>query len=232
MRKHFTRAIFFPLFFVGILWVVHLYKITFLQGYGSMGIYPRTQFGLMGILTSPLAHGDFQHLISNSVPLLVTLFMLFFFYRRIAVLAFILIYLFTGVSVWLFARQVFHIGASGLVYGLIAFIFWIGVFRRNIKSIILSLIIVILYSGYIMGVLPNQDGISWESHLAGGIVGIFVAYTLRLIIEKDEEQSEPSWAHDSQDDKYFLNRDAFEFTKEQRKQLESGGYYPNDSSEI
>jgi len=89
--------------------------------------------------------------------------------------SFFMIYIITGFSVWLFGRSVYHIGASGVVYGLISFIFWSGVFRRNLKSIVLALIVIILYSGYLGGIVPNKEGISWESHLLGGIVGIVVA---------------------------------------------------------
>ncbi len=217
--KKFFRALYFPLFFVVILWIIHIYKITFLDGYPSLGIYPRETFGLQGILTAPLSHGDFEHLISNSAPLLVSLTMIFLFYRRVAYLSFVLIYLLTGAAVWLFAREVFHIGASGVVYGLISFIFWSGIFRRNIKSIVLSLIIVVMYSGILIGVVPNQDGISWESHLFGAIVGMFVAYLLRKLIERDEQPKRDPWIDDDDRENFYLDRDTFEFTKEERNRF-------------
>lgn len=216
--KSFFRALYFPVSFVVVLWIMHIYKITFLEGYPSLGIYPREMFGLQGILTAPLSHGDFEHLISNSVPLLGSLFIIFLFYRRVAFLSFFLIYILTGAAVWLFGREVFHIGASGVVYGLISFIFWSGVFRRNIKSIILSLVVVILYSGLLYGVLPTEEGISWESHLFGAIVGMFVAYLLRKLIEKDEVHSDP-WIDEDDRENYYLGRDTFDFTKEEREQI-------------
>ncbi len=216
--KSFFRALYFPVSFVVVLWIMHIYKITFLDGYPSLGIYPRETFGLQGILTAPLSHGDFEHLISNSVPLLGSLFIIFLFYKRVAFLSFFLIYLLTGAAVWLFGREVFHIGASGVVYGLISFIFWSGVFRRNIKSIILSLVVVILYSGLLYGVLPTEDGISWESHLFGAIVGMFVAYLLRKLIEQDEVTRDP-WIDEDDRENYYLGRDAFDFTKAEREQI-------------
>jgi len=134
-----------------------------------------------------------------------------------------MIYLLTGLAVWGFARPVFHIGASGVVYGFVSFIFWTGIFRRNIKSIVLALIVTFLYSGYIMGILPNQEGISWESHLLGGIVGIFTSYWYKDEIEVDEEEAVPSWEQDRQagiveEEQFFLKRDAFEKTKQERIQ--------------
>lgn len=207
----------FPLLFVAILWIAHIYKVSFPHGGESLGIYPRDYYGLKGIITAPFSHGDFHHLISNSVPLLVTTTIIFFFYRRVAMISFWLIFLLTGAAVWLFGRSVFHIGASGLVYGLVSFIFWSGVFRRNLKSIILSLVIVVMYSGYFYGILPNQPGISWESHLFGAIVGIYVAYLFKGMIEKDEIKSEPSWAGDNEDENFFLKRDQFDLTKDERR---------------
>jgi len=209
----------FPVGFVILLWFFHFYKITFLYGYPSLGIYPREVFGLQGILTSPLSHGDFQHLISNSLPLLMTMTIIFWFYKRVAVSSFFLIYLLSGAAVWCFARPVFHIGASGIVYGLVSFIFWTGIFRRNNKSIILSLVIVVMYSGYFYGIVPNQDGISWESHLFGAIVGVFVAFILKDLVEPSVVKENP-WQYESEDVIHYLSRDQFDFTKEERRILE------------
>ncbi len=205
----------FPVGFVVLLWVFHIYKITYLKGYPSLGIYPRELFGLQGILTSPLSHGDFQHLISNSLPLLMTMTVIFWFYKRVAITSFLMIYILTGAAVWCFARPVFHIGASGIVYGLISFIFWTGIFRRNNKSIILSLVIVVMYSGYFYGIVPNQDGISWESHLFGAIVGVNVAFILKDLVEPTAERVDP-WINESDDVAYYFSRDQFEYTKAQR----------------
>ena len=107
------------------------------------------------------------------------------------------------------------------MYGLVSFVFWSGLFRRNIKSIVLALIVTILYSGYALGVLPNQKGISWESHLFGAFVGGIVAFWYRDIRESDEQESEPSWANESSaDSEYFLPRDAFEMTREERQRAQ------------
>lgn len=225
-----------PLQFIGLLWAIHLFQVITRIDLGFLGIYPHKVIGLKGILFAPLVHADWQHLISNSVPFLVLTIILQFFYRRVAIRSFLMIYFLTGVAVWLFGRQqVFHIGASGVVYGLVAFVFWSGVFRRSLQSIVLALIVTFLYSGYFMGILPNQEGISWESHLMGGLVGIFTSYWYREEIEQDELPEKPSWEEDSQEEgRYFLDRDAFEKTKEQRRQEREddqghsgGGWFSN-----
>lgn len=116
----------------------------------------------------------------------------------------------------MFGRSVYHIGASGVVYGLIAFIFWTGIFRRNIKSIVLALVVVILYSGYFGGIVPFKEGVSWESHLLGGIVGIVIAFIFKSIVEVDEEEN-PVWAQELEgDEKHFLPRDSFVKTKAEK----------------
>jgi membrane associated rhomboid family serine protease len=125
--------------------------------------------------------------------------------------------------VWVFGRPVYHIGASGVVYGLIAFIFWTGIFRRNIKSVILALIMLFMYSPMFAGILPNQPGVSWESHLLGGIAGILVAWLFKNEIEQDEEPVE-SQLEDSGTE-YFFNRDVFEKTLSERRH-ENGEDWP------
>ncbi len=217
VAKDFSSAVRKPIYFLVLIWGIHLYRIYLSPVKYRLGIFPREMDGLLGVITAPLAHSDFQHLISNSLPLLVLMTIIFLFYRRVAWAGFLSIYVLTGMAVWLLARPVYHIGASGVVYGLVSFIFWLGVFRRNIKSIILSLIIVIMYSGYFYGLLPNQEGISWESHLFGGFVGIIVAFIFRGMIERDEIVTDP-WANESEDEAYFLDRDTFELTKWEREE--------------
>jgi len=213
----FFNAIKATAIFIILIWAIHLLQITFQFRPGYFGLYPRRIFGLRGILLSPLMHSNFGHLISNTVPMAVLMTMLFYFYHRIAARAFAMIYLLTGITVWLFARPVFHIGASGVVYGLLSFIFWMGVFRKSIKSIILTLIVTILYSGLITGILPNQQGISWESHLLGAITGIFAAFWFKGDFEEDEAKLYADTSNKNEEELiYFLDRDTFERTKSER----------------
>ena len=221
-----------PTYMVLSLWIIHFLKISGMVSSGVFGLMPRDTSRIIGISTSPFIHGDFQHLISNSVPLFVMSLMILFFYKKIAYRSIFLIYVLTGFAVWAFARtNVIHIGASGVVYGLVSFVFWTGIFRRNVKSIILALIMVFLYSGLFLGVFPTKEGISWESHLFGGIVGIIIAYVMRNNREDDEEESDP-WKDEKASDEYFLPRDTFEETlleRAKRRQAEQrGGEWTSD----
>ncbi|MEO1257504.1 MAG: rhomboid family intramembrane serine protease [Bacteroidota bacterium] len=217
-KKRIINSLSIPLQFILLIWAIHFFQIITGLDFGRYGIFPRELFGLRGILFSPLIHSDLRHLLSNSAPMFLLSVMIVYFYPRVANRSMIMIYLLTGLSVWLLGRRVFHIGASGVVYGLVSFVFWMGIFRRSLKSIILALIVTILYSGYFLGILPNQEGISWESHLLGGIVGIFVAYWFKEQIEADEEPPPPSWANEDNGQDYFLDRDIFEKTKAEREQ--------------
>ncbi len=201
-----------PLVLIGVLWVLHLFQVLTGVELGMFGVYPRNISGLRGILLSPLIHADFRHLLSNTVPLFLLTVTLLAFYPRVGWRAFWLIYLLTGMAVWLFARPVYHIGASGVVYGLVAFIFWTGIFRRSLKTIVLTLVVTLLYSGYLAGILPNQQGISWESHLLGGLVGIFVAWWFRDAADEDEDKGQGAFPEREphSEPRYFLPRDTFD----------------------
>lgn len=216
-RDHFVQSLKIPLFMVSFIFIIHLIKVFSGFPLGYFGIYPREMASLPGIFTAPLIHGSFQHLFSNILPLFATSFIMFLFYKRVAIRSIMLIYVLTGISVWIGAKPAFHIGASGVVYGLVSFIFWSGIFRRNTKSIALALIVVIMYSGYIAGILPNQEGISWESHLFGGIIGILVARIYKDEIEKDEITKPYEWEKQEDVKQNFLQQDTFQKTKSQRE---------------
>jgi membrane associated rhomboid family serine protease len=207
----------FPLYFTTTIWLIHIFQTVSHLDLGWWGIYPREAFGLRGILFAPLLHSNWEHLASNSVPFLVCATMIIYFFPRVALRSFVVIYLVTGFCVWLFARTgVFHIGLSYVVYGLVSFIFWTGIFRRSLRSIILALIIVTLYSGMFTGILPTteilQRNISWESHLIGGIIGIIAAYFYKEEVEHDEFET-PSVSNDSKI--AFFSPDVFDKTKQQ-----------------
>lgn len=216
-RRHLYESIQFPLIAVAAIWLVHLYQVADGFDPGLYGIMSRKAWGLRGIITGPLVHGSWGHLISNTFPLFVLTAISIYFYRKVAMRAFWMIYFLTGMSVWLFARPVSHIGASGVIYGLVAFIFWNGIFRRSMRSIILAALVVLLYSGMFMGILPDQEGISWESHLLGSLVGIFTSFWFKGEMEDDEAEADHPFAAERDAEKqFYLPRDIFDKTKAER----------------
>ncbi len=200
-------------FLLGAMWVGFLLQSLPFFKTAQWGIIPRYTESLRGIVTAPFMHGGWSHIISNSAPMVVLCLMLFYFYRKIAWASYILMHVLCGAAVWGLARgSSVHIGASGVIYGLVAFIFWNGIFRRDLKSIILLLIVTVLYSGMLYGVVPNQPGISWESHLFGGIVGILVAYIMRRydIKEHDDLELQTSQPLSEGEKEYYFENDVFE----------------------
>jgi len=177
------------------MWMVYLISLSLNLDLSRMGILPRDMIGILGIISGPVVHANFSHLLSNTMPLLILGWAIFFFYPKVSYKSFIVIYVLTGLFVWLFARQVYHIGASGIVYGFVSFLFFSGIFRRDNKSIAIALIVTFLYGGIVWGVLPGQKGISWESHLFGGIAGIITAFIFRKI----DPQKKYDW-EDEEDD--------------------------------
>lgn len=203
-----------------IVVAVHLLVITLDIDRSMYSIYPRDINQWYGIFTGHFLHSTWSHLFSNLAPLCLTIFMVFFFYQSIGWAVFSLILMLTGFAVFMFARESSHLGASGLVYGLIAFVFFSGIFRRNAKSIILMIIVVILYGGYTAGLLPIDEKVSWESHLFGALTGLWTAFVFRNFRENDEKETAPSWVNESKEKTYFFSRDTFDKTIEQREREE------------
>lgn len=178
MKKSLTIA----LWAVAIIWAVYVLNIiVFFLDFRAFGIQPREAAGLLGILLSPFLHGSWGHLISNSIPLFILTFLIVQFYNKIWIPVTIFSVLGGGFAVWLLAQtNSNHIGASGVIFSYIGFLLFSGIFRRSIKSILLGIIIVFLYGGALLsGIMPGQEGISWQGHLFGAIAGIILAYVYR-----------------------------------------------------
>ncbi len=175
----FRRSIAVALGFVFLLWLIRALEDSMTLDFGVWGILPRSIHGLVGILAAPLIHGSALHLLSNTFPLVMLLIAVFYFYDKIATEVFFWIYLATGFWVWVVARQAYHIGSSGLVYGLAAFLFFSGIFRRDVRSVAVALVIAFIHGGMVQGLVPGDSHISWESHLMGSVAGIFCSFYFR-----------------------------------------------------
>lgn len=173
------KSITYPFLFVALLWIIKVLEVYFKWNLVNFGIRPRMFEGLIGILTGPFVHANYEHLLSNSLPLLVVGTGLIYFYREIAFRVIILIYLFTGFWVWIAARPDSHIGASGLIYGFVCFLFFSGVFRKDRRLLAISLLVTFLYGSLVWGILPVDQTVSWESHLFGSVAGILCAVYFR-----------------------------------------------------
>ncbi len=194
------HSLFISLLLIVGLWLVKLVEFEYGLDLSDWGIRPRDLSGLRGILFSPLVHGSFNHLSANTLPLMVLTFSLFFFYRKSSYLLFFLVYFFSGLFVWMGGRDAIHIGASGVIYGLAAFLFLSGILSRNVGLLTISLMVALVYGGLFWGIFPVKPEISWESHLWGGLSGFGLAIIFRLpplvdilLEERDEEEAQQEW---------------------------------------
>jgi membrane associated rhomboid family serine protease len=180
-RANFRLAVKIALGFVALIWVIELLNWGLNLGPEDFGVRPRQLAGLPGILFAPLVHGGFAHLIANSLPLLVLGTAMLYLYPSAALRVLPAVYLGPGVAVWLFARGGAHVGASGLVYGLVSYIFVAGLIRRDRRAIAASLLVCFMYGALVWGVLPIEPGVSWETHLAAALIGVVLAIALRRL---------------------------------------------------
>lgn len=147
------------------------------------GVHPGDPHGLVGVLTSPFLHStrDFGHIINNSLPAFILTWLMFYHYRKIATKSFIVIYLLSGLGTWFLGNPNYHIGMSGVIYGLTAFLVFSGFFRKNMKVAAISLFVVFIYGSMIWGILPIKVGVSWEGHLSGLFAGIIAAVLFKQV---------------------------------------------------
>ncbi len=205
--KYTTGVIGFPVFFVLFLWIVFWFEVRFGFRFNDFGIYPRTLSGLKGIIFSPFIHSSMEHLYHNSIPLLVLSMSLFYFYREISWKVIIYGILFSGFLTWCIGRPANHIGASGLIYVLMSFILFKGIFAKYFRLIALSLLVVFLYGSMIWYVFPVKENMSWEGHLSGLIVGFVFALIFRKSIAKPKKYKWEEEDYNEDDDPFLKHFD-------------------------
>lgn len=174
-KKKIRDALLVAFIMVSVLWIVKLIEVNFDISFASYGVYPRKAKGLIGILTAPLIHQNFKHLWGNSAPLFVAVTAIVYLYRPVAFRIIFISWISSHFLVWIMARDSYHIGASGLVYALLSFLFFATAFSKNKNLLAISLAIIFIYGAMIWGIIPVETHISWESHLMGAIVGFALA---------------------------------------------------------
>jgi len=169
--------------FIPCLYLVAIWLVFVLQQHydftDTLALYPRDKGHLLGIVTTVFLHDNLLHIASNSLPLIVGMLSLYYFYNAIAIKVTLISHVATGLLIWIFARPAYHIGASGMVYALVVFLLSSGFIRNNKQLKFLALAVLSIQSGLIWGVIPQGNNISWESHLMGALVGIITAIIYR-----------------------------------------------------
>lgn len=179
-RRRWRIAAFIPLLWVILLWMVFLWgRLGENEGFYWLGISPRTLRGVVGVVLAPLIHSGASHALANTVPILLLGTLLFRFYPSRAVMVVLLGWFLGGALVWLLARPSYHVGASGVIYAMAAYIVTAGLLGGQRSLAAISLLVVFLYGSMVWGVLPQAGSVSWESHAVGAAVGLFTALAQR-----------------------------------------------------
>jgi membrane associated rhomboid family serine protease len=174
--------------FVGVLWFIKAWEWLAESPLVTLGVYPLETRHLTGILFGPLVHGSFEHIVANTLGLLVLGTALVYGYPRSRWRVLAVVWLLSGLGVWLFGRPSFHIGASGLTHGLFFFLLVVSVLRRDRRSIALMMMVSLLFGGMFWGVLPSEPHVSFEYHLFGGVAGVLAAFLFQRMDPKPEQQ--------------------------------------------
>jgi len=185
-KQKLYRSFLFPFIFILFLWIIKWSEWYFDFSLVELGVYPKKFSGLVGLFFYPLIHADFQHILSNTVPLFILLSGVFFFYKEVAFNVFFISYFLSGILIWLGGRPSYHIGASGLIYAFGAFLFFSGVFRKHTGLMAVSLLVIFMYGSMVWSMFPFpfKDPISWEGHLFGFLIGFVLALNYRQIGEQ------------------------------------------------
>jgi membrane associated rhomboid family serine protease len=178
-NKRLSQSILYSVLAITILWCLKSAELLFGLNLSFMGLVPLEPYGLLGILTAPLVHGSLEHIFNNTFAILILASFLYYGYPNSWLKVLTLVWLLSGVGVWLFARQANHIGASGVTHGLFFFLFVASIFRRDKSSVAIMMIAFLLYGGMTMSIFPREEGISFEYHFFGALAGVIAAIIWR-----------------------------------------------------
>ena len=179
-KLQYSNSIFLiPFILVFSIWFIYYLELRFGWNFNKFGVLPRNFSGFKGVFFTHFIHSNTKHLFNNSVPLFVLSSCLFYFYKDVATKVLMYGAFLTGFITWCIGRESYHIGASGIVYLLFSFIFFSGIIKKHFRLIALSLIVIFLYGSMIWYVFPIKEGMSWEGHLGGFVIGLLLAFLYR-----------------------------------------------------
>ncbi len=208
-KRKLVYSVLIPFSLIVVMWAVKLIEYSFDIKFTTFGNYPLELKGIQGIFLMPFIHGSWDHLIANTAPTIVLATALFYFYRSIAFRVLLGIWFLSGIWVWFSGRPSWHIGASGIIYGLSGFLFVSGIIRKDTRLAALALIVTFLYGSLIWGVFPDfypkEKNVSWEGHLGGAVSGLIMAIYYR---KSGPQPKKYSWEleeeqHDDDENAYW-----------------------------
>ncbi|MCX6199023.1 MAG: rhomboid family intramembrane serine protease [Bacteroidetes bacterium] len=201
-KMSFAKSVVLVFGLVAVLWIVFLLQYFGIINTDAYGNWPHHKEGLKGIIFSPFIHGSFEHLISNSLPIIVLLTVLLNAYPSTALYVLVFIHITSGSLVWCLAPDNgVHIGISGIIYGIAGFLVASGLFRKDRTSITIALFVALSYGSMVVGFIPEK-GVSWQSHLYGAISGVLIAFVFR---KKDLPPPHEFELEKTEDEKHFFD---------------------------
>lgn len=187
-KSSLKNSILLTCLFIGLIWCVKSYELLFHHDLVWLGVFPQQIHGLVGIVTAPLVHGSLEHIFNNTLSILLLGSFILYGYPKSRWRVIVFVWLMSGVGVWLFAREAYHIGASGLTHGLFFYLFVVSLFRRDKSSVAIMMAAFFMYGGMTMTIFPREEGISFEYHLFGGISGVIAALFWHRLDPKPTEK--------------------------------------------
>ncbi len=226
-----------PLFLLGAMYLLKGLETGMEWDFTHLGVYPLSKRGAFGIFAHPLVHSSFRHLLANTFPLLFLSWSLFYFYRGIASTILIVIWIAEGILTFCIGQPGWHVGASGVIYGLAFFLFFSGLLRRYVPLIAISLLVTFLYGGMVWNMFPQfvKPTTSWEGHLSGAVVGTLCAFAFRKegpqSINPFEGEEEAEGTEEESSGEYFISEqqaEAGEELKVHRSEQQQAGEEKED----
>ena len=240
-RQSLGTAIQITAWFIAFLWFIKCNEWVFNQPLVSLGVQPSSWGGLIGVVFAPLIHGSAEHLVSNSLPILLLGSALIYGYPKSRWYVVSIVWILSGIGVWLFARPVFHIGASGLTHGVFFYLLVISILRRDHRSVALMMMAFFMYGSMLLTIFPREAGISFEYHLFGGIAGVICAFLFRNWDPKplkkiyDWELEEELEHHSEQDligDEWMLDHQKEKHNVESMVELPQNSKLPGEQNTL
>ncbi|AYN69010.1 rhomboid family intramembrane serine protease [Euzebyella marina] len=205
--RYTNLVVILPLCSVLLIWSVFYLELKLHINLNEYGIYPLKLEGLRGVLFSPFIHGSVEHLYNNTIPLAVLTAALSYFYRDMVFRVLLLGTILTGLLTWVIGRPSFHIGASGIIYLLASFIFFKGIFAKHYRLVALSLVVVFIYGSMLWYIFPIKEGVSWEGHLSGFLMGLIFALLLKGTLPLKKKYDWEREDYDEESDEFLQQFD-------------------------
>ena len=213
-NKRLSQSILYSILGISLLWCIKSAEILFGWNLSFMGLVPLSAQGLLGILTAPLVHGSLEHIFNNTFAILILASFLYYGYPKSWWKVTVLVWVLSGIGVWLFARQATHIGASGITHGLFFFLFVASIFRRDKSSVAIMMIAFLLYGGMTMTIFPREEGISFEYHFFGALAGVIAALIWRDSDPKPAVKRY-EWENEQSEDEFDMAEEWQEYEPEE-----------------